>query len=74
MNIAQQGLKLSFTGDILTNVPFEYKRPQLEQSIIDEKVRKLIRKKVIITTCVLEGDFSNLFIQAKKDGSYHLKL
>ena len=71
LNIAQQGLKLSFTGDILTNVQFEYKWPQLEQSIIDEKVRKLIRKKVIITTFVLEGDFSNLFIQSKKDGSYH---
>ena len=43
LNIVHQGLKLSFTGHILTNVPFEYKRSQLEQSIIDEEVRKLIR-------------------------------
>ena len=63
MNIVQQGLKLNFTGKILTNVPFEYKRSQLEQSIIDEEVWKLIRKKAIITTYVQEGDFfSNLFI------------
>ena len=33
LNIVQQGLRLSFTGDILANVPFEYKRSQLEQSI-----------------------------------------
>ena len=45
LNIVQQGLKLGFTGDILTNVPFEYKRSQLEQSIIDEEVRKLIRER-----------------------------
>ena len=45
LNTVQQGLKLSFTGDILINVPFEYKRSQLEQSIIDEEVRKLIRKR-----------------------------
>ena len=45
LNIVQKGLKLSFTGYILTNVPFEYKRSQPEQSIIDEEVRKIIRKK-----------------------------
>ena len=38
LNIVQQDLKLSFTGDILTNVPFEYKRSQLEHSVIDEEV------------------------------------
>ena len=71
LNIVQQGLKPSFTGDILTNVPFEYTRSQLGQSIIDEEVFKLIRKKVIITTYVQEGDFfSNLFIRSKKDGLY----
>ena len=71
LNLVQQGLKLSFTGDILTNLPFEYKRSQLEQSVIDEEVRRLIRKNVIITTYVQEGDFfSNLFIRSKKDGSY----
>ena len=44
---------------------------KLEQSIIDEEVRKLIPKKVIVTTYVQEGDFfSNLFIRSKKDGSY----
>ena len=64
LNNVQQGLKLSFTGDIL-------KRSQLEQSIIDEEVRKPIRKKVIITTHVQEGNFfSNLFIRSKRDGSY----
>ena len=56
-------LKLRFTVDIVTNVPFEYERSQLEQSIIDEEVLKLIQKKIIITTYVQEGDFfSNLFI------------
>ena len=71
LNIVQQGLKLSFTGDILTDGPFEYQRSQLEQSIIDHEVRKLIRKKVIGTTYVQGGDFSsNLFIRSKKDGSY----
>ena len=75
LNIVQQGLKLSFTGDSLTSVPSEYKRSQLEQSIIDEEVRKLIRKKVIITAHVQEGDFfSNLFIRSKKDGSYRTTL
>ena len=63
LNIVQQGLRLSFTGDILTNVPLKYKRSQLDQSIIDVEVRKLIRKKVIITTHVQEGNFfSNIFI------------
>ena len=71
MNIKQQGLKPRFTGDILTNVSFEYKWSQLEQSIIDEEVRKLNRRKVIITTYVQEGDFfSYLFIRYEKDGSY----
>ena len=75
LNIVQQGLKLSFTGDSLTSVPSEYKRSQLEQSIIDEEVRKLIRKKVIITAHAQEGDFfSNLFIRSKKDGSYRTTL
>ena len=57
LNIVHQVLKLRFTGDILTNVPFEYKWSQLEQSIIDEEVCKLIRKEGIITTYVQEGDF-----------------
>ena len=71
LNIKQQGLKPRFTGDILTNVSFEYKWSQLEQSIIDEDVRKLNRRKVITTTYVQEGDFfSYLFIRYKKDGSY----
>ena len=75
LNIVQQGLKLNFTGNILTNLSFEYKWSQLEQSIIDDEVRKLIRKKVIITTYVKEGDFfSNLFIQSKKDGWYRTTL
>ena len=57
LSIVQQGLKLNFTEDILNNVPFEYKRSQLEQNIMDEEVREHIRKKVIITTHVQEGDF-----------------
>ena len=57
LNIVHQVLKLRFTGDILTNVPFEYKWSQLEQSIIDEEVCKLIRKEGIITTYVQEGEF-----------------
>ena len=71
LNIVQQGLKPSFTADILTSVPFQYKRSQIEQSIIDEEVHKVIRKKVIITIYVQEADFfSNRFIRCKKDGSY----
>ena len=71
MNIVQQGLRLIFTGGIPTNVQFEYKRLQLEQSIIDEEAVKPIWKKVILTTNIQEGDFfSNLFIRSKKDGSY----
>ena len=45
LNILQQGLKLSFTGDMLINVPFECKRSQLEQTFIAEEVCKPIRKK-----------------------------
>ena len=45
LNIVQQSLKLNFTGDIVTNVPFEYKRSQLEQSIIDEKFANLFGKR-----------------------------
>ena len=71
LNIVQQGLKLIFTGGIPTNVQFEYKRLQFEQSIIDEEVPKPIWKNVILTTNIQEGDFfSNLFIRSKKDGSY----
>ena len=73
LNVVQQGLKLSFTGDILTYVSFEYKRSQLEQSSIDEEVRRLIRKKVIVTKNVQEGDFfSNLSTRSKK--SDHIAL
>ena len=57
LNIVQKGLKLSFAGYILTNVPFEYKQSQPEQSIIDEEVRKIIRKKVIIKNICSGGIF-----------------
>ena len=57
LNIVQQGLKLNFTEDIPTKVPFEYKWSQLEQSIAVEKVRKLIRRKIIVTANVQDGDF-----------------
>ena len=56
-NFVQQVLKLNFAGEIPTNVPFEYKRSQFKQIIIDEEVRKLIQRKVIVTTKVQEGDF-----------------
>ena len=71
MNIVQQDLKLSFTGYILTNVPVEYKRSQLEQSIIDEKARKLIRKKGNDNNICSGGRFLlKYFIRFKKDGLY----
>ena len=50
-------------------MPFEYKRPQIEQNSIDKEVRKLIRKKVIVTTNVKKGDFFQTFLfdSKKKD-------
>ena len=40
-NFVQQVLKLNFAGEIPTNVPFEYKRSQFKQIIIDEEANSL---------------------------------
>ena len=76
LNIVQQDLKLIFTGDILTNVPFEYKRSQLEHSVIDEEVCKLIRKKGNYNNICTGGRFllkSFYWIQKRRIISYYLK-
>ena len=71
LNIVQQRSNAKIYRGHYANVPFEYKRTQLEQSIIDEEVRKLIQTKMVITTYAQEEDFiSNLFIRSIKDGSY----
>ena len=51
-------------------MPLEYKWWQLEQSIIDKKVRKLIRIKIIVTANVQKGDFQIFLFAPKKDGSH----
>ena len=71
LDIVENGLKLNFTADAPSKVPFEYKRSQNETRVIDEEVFKLLSKEVISASCVNNGDyFSNLFTRLKKDGSY----
>ena len=65
----------------LIGYPHQYKPPPpmhfsvQEESIIQSEIDKLLKKKVIIPTQKQEGDFvSNIFLRAKKDGTFRMIL
>ena len=76
LEIVRNGLSINFEYIPHKDSPHRYARALEEASVINNEIKKLLLKGVIIPTSIIEKQdfFSNIFLRPKTDGTYRMIL